>query len=258
MTTATPTKPESLLPREKTPPRKGIDGKKLLLYGFPKVGKSTLASQFSDRTLFLATDPGQDALEVFKVDVGSWQEFLSVGKELANLPADGRYDWIVVDTIDTLARYCRDHVMGGLAKSENMDPDGYVHPSDFPYGKGWDSVSEEFRLRIARLCSVGSGVIFISHVKESVKKTRTGLEISTLASDIGNKGMRQWLVGFVDFIVFAQVLETPEGERHVLHLKPSENFEAGARVPDDKREALPAQIPMSAEGLRDTLAEVLA
>lgn len=255
MTTATV---PSLLPTEKAPPRKGIDGKKMLLYGPPKVGKSTFAAQLTEAPLFLATDPGQDALEVFRVPITSWADFLAVGKELKDRRPDIGFDLIVVDTIDTLARLCRDHVMQGLVEAAGMRKDRFVHPSDFEYGKGWDAVAEEFRLRIAGLCALGVGVLFISHVKQSVQKTRTGVEIDVVAPDVGQKGMRQWLLGFVDFVLFAHVIATKDGDEHVLQLKPTQQAEAGGRIPEEHRAGLPERISLNAVELRETLEKAFA
>jgi hypothetical protein len=255
--TATETPPQtSPLPTTKTPPRKGMDGKTLLLFGPYKVGKSTLAAHLSESPLFLATEPGQDALDIYRQPINSWQDFLDVGKALVNGGDKWPFDRLVVDTVDELARLCAEHVLAGMAKSEGFAKDAFVHASDFEYGKGWDAVAQEFRLRVAKLCNLGLGVVFISHEKESTVKTRTGLEITKLAPDVGSKGMRKWLLGFVDFIVHAEMLQTTEGEQRVLRLKPSEQVEAGGRVPEGRD--VPDLIPLSAKDLKATLEKALA
>jgi hypothetical protein len=254
MTAATAEAPATLLPQEKSPPRPGFEGKKLLLYGAYKVGKTTLAAELSDRALFLSTEPGQDALEVFKVPVRSWRDFRQVGGELAS--TEHPYDLLVVDTVDELARLCVEDVIGSMAQSAGFDSKKFHHASDFDYGKGWDAIAQEFRLRVGKLCNLGIGVVFISHEKESVQKTRTGLEITKLSPDVGQKGMRKWLLGFVDFVVHASVIQTTEGEQRVLRLKPSETAEAGGRVPPGRE--VPETIELSAATLKATLDEALA
>ena len=57
-----------LLPAAKTAVRLGLQHLALLLYGPSKVGKSTWCSQIPD-ALFIATEPGLAALEVFQVPV---------------------------------------------------------------------------------------------------------------------------------------------------------------------------------------------
>lgn len=224
-----------------------IHNSKLLIYGPPKVGKTTLAAQLDpDHTLFLATEPGQDALEVYRQPIRSWEEFLTTGRELMK----GEHDFklLVVDTVDELARLCAEHVVTGLAG----DRKGFTHASDFEYGKAWDAISQEFRLRVAKLCNLGLGVMFISHVKEAMVKTRTGAEISKLAPDVGQKGMRKWLLGFVDLVAYAHVIQTSDGEQRVLQLQPTENVEAGGRFPQGAP-TMPALIPLDADDLKGAL-----
>jgi hypothetical protein len=163
---------------------------------------------------------------------------------------------LVIDTVDELARLCTEHVVAGLAASESLDTKKFIHTSDFDWGKGYDAVAQEFRLRVAKLCNLGLGVVFISHEKEQPIKTRTGLEITKVAPDVGSKGMRKWLLGFVDFIAHAEMLQTTEGEQHVLRLKPSETVEAGGRVPQGRE--VPDLIPLTAEALKATLDKALA
>jgi hypothetical protein len=224
---------QSLLPAEKTAPTLSPETAKVLLYGPPKIGKSTLTSGINpEHTLFVATEPGLDALSVFKVDCNSWERFREIGAELANTKHD--FKLIVVDTVDELQRMCADHVIQGLNAGLRTPKQGFVHASDFDYGKGWSAVTEEFRLRVARLCSLGLGVMFVSHTKESTIKDRTGAELTKSAPNVGDKGSRQWLLGFVDFILFASTVPGDEGEVRVLRTHPTELFEAGGRytLPD--------------------------
>lgn len=59
-----------LLPTEKKQPKQKLEDYSILLYGQPKIGKSTFCSQM-DMPLFLATEPGLEALSV-------WGEFESI------------------------------------------------------------------------------------------------------------------------------------------------------------------------------------
>lgn len=244
------------LPTAKTEPRKGFDGRKLLIYGPYKSGKTTLASGLTDNPLFLATEPGQDALSVYRQPIGSWQDFLNVAASLRDGLDVWPFDLLVIDTVDELARLCAEHVIAGMAKSAGFDGKAFHHASDFEYGKGWDAVSQEFRLKVAKLCNLGFGVVFISHEKESVIKTRTGAEITKVGPDVAQKGMRKWLLGFVDVIAHSAVIDTKDGKEHVLQLQPTETMEAGARVQPGGE--LPAQVPLTADALRATLEKALA
>jgi hypothetical protein len=185
--------------------------------------------------------------------VRSWEEFLLIANLLVEdlqKPEDERiydYNLIVVDTIDELARMCAEYVIAGMSAGRK----GFVHASDFDYGKGWDAIASEFRLKIANLTRLGLGVLFISHVKEGVVKTRTGKEITKLSPDVGQKGMRNWLLGYVEAIVFADIVETKEGEKRILQWTPSETVELGGRFPEGTE--LPDTTDLSASEFRRVL-----
>lgn len=248
VTEITTTKPTSILPTEKTAGSgPSIYTSKVLVYGEKKIGKSTLAAELDpDHTIFLSTEPGQDALSIFNVRIKTWEEFLLAGAELSK--GEHPYKIIVIDTVDELARLCMEYVIAGMTPPGRK---GFVHASDFEWGKGWDAVAQEFRLRVAKLSNLGYGVVFISHVKESPVKTRTGAEITKLGPDVGMKGMRKWLLGFVDVIAYAHVIQTGDGKQHVLQLQPTETVEAGMRAP--RGVEVPALIPLSAQDLKAVL-----
>ena len=227
------------LPTAKTPPRPGIESKKILIAGAPKIGKSTLAAGLDpDHNLFIATEPGLDANEVFQEPCGSWLKFRKIGEELAETKHP--FTIVTVDTVDELARMCAEHVIGDMAKTSGKT--GYVHPSDFDYGKGWQAVTDEFRLRVAKLCNLGLGVVFLSHLKESTVKTKVG-EQTVFSPEVGAKGSREWLLGFVDYIFFCAL----DGDDRVIRTQPSELFPVtGGRT----LRPIPDPLPMDATVLR--------
>jgi hypothetical protein len=152
---------------------------------------------------------------------------------------------VVVDTVDELTRMCVEYVLGELNTREKNPRQGFLHASDFEYGKGWDAVTEEFRLRNARLCSLGMGVVYVSHAKEGTVKGRTGEELTTYQPKIGQRGSRDWLVGFVDYILLARA----EGDERVLRTRPTEQYEAKSR----RQGELPDPLPLDAQKLREAL-----
>lgn len=229
--------PESFLPTEKSSAKIGLGSLKMLLFGPPKVGKSTFASELAnEHTLFLDTEGGLQAIDAFKLRIADWPTFIHAIEELRK---SDKFRLIVVDTVDTLARVCADHVLQGLSGGVRNT---FVHASDFDYGKGWDAIAEEFRVRIGQLAGLDRGVILISHTKESMVTLPNGLQQLKLAPDVGQRGMRKWLLGFVDLIGYAHIRHTESGEQRVLQLQPSETIEAGGRTPRDH--ALPEAIPL--------------
>ena len=219
------------LPTEKSTPTLGAQTAKVLLYGPPKIGKTTLAATIDpEHTLFVATEPGHGALEIFKVDVRNWSDFRTIGPELHG--EDHPFKMLVVDTVDELAKMCQDQVMRDLK---------ITHPSDLDFGKGWEALATEFKLRVGALASLGLGVWFISHSKEVEVKQRVG-SLTVHQPTIGG-AIRKFLVGFCDHVFFAESRQFEDGERRILHTRPSETIEAGSRVSEHLPEYLPLNGP---------------
>lgn len=249
------------LPTEKNTPGQTPLNKKMLVYAEPKVGKSTMVSKLFPDAIFIAADPtGLEELPVFRVPfdrpVKDWVEFRKIGAEIAQLREQEGfpYEAIVIDTIDELSRLCTEHVLSQLPGGP--DAKTFKHASDWEYGKAWNAISEEFRIRVAKICSLGLPVVFISHakIKPVTKKTRTGVkyEVVVATPDIGSGGLRDWLLKFVDYIFYAEVIHEDGEERRVIRTTPSESYLAGARQPEG-RTPIDATLPLDGARLRQAL-----
>ncbi len=150
------------LPTAKSKPTLDLATKSILLYGSPKAGKSTFASQFPG-AIFFECEPGLNSLEVSKIPTYTWPDFL----EACNLIAAGNhpFKFIVIDTVDNAFKYCTDFINAKY----NVEYEG-----DLPHGKGWAFVENEWHRVMTKLCSRGYGVILISHAV-SKENERTGI-----------------------------------------------------------------------------------
>jgi hypothetical protein len=258
----TPTRPKEdmPLPTSKTKPIAGLASRNILIFGDPKTGKTTLAAGLRpESTLFIATEDGLSGLEAYAVRVNSWEEFLITCGELANAKDESKpFDTIVIDTVDELARMCADYVVQGLGVTAGMAPGAYLHASDFDFGKGWAAQTEQFRLKLAKLCGMGMAVVFLSHTKESTVKDRTGLESTKYSPDVGTKGMRNWLLGFVDLIAYTHREMSKDGKTvlYLTRFHGDPNVESGGRVGADDWGLLPEVVPTDPESLNNTFARI--
>lgn len=206
------------LPTEKTPPRLSSATAKVLLYGPPKIGKTTLAGTIHpDTTLILATEAGQGALEHYGVAIPSWDKF----RETVGLlqTQDHHYTTVVIDTVDLLYGLCSDAAMKEL---------GVMHPADLDWGKGWKAVIDKFRLAIGVIAAMDLGIWFISHAKDMEIKQRVGSVTKSVPSF--PPAARDFVSGFVDHIFYLTSVETPEGEVRAIKTDASEYWEAGSRA----------------------------
>ena len=130
---------------------------KLVLYGVEGIGKTSLAAQAPD-PLFIDTEGGTAHLDVRRLQKpASWEELLSLVKEVAATPDVCRT--LVIDTADWAEQMCIDHI---CAK--------YKQPGieSFGYGKGYTYLAEEFSRLLAACDDVilsGKNVIINAHAK---------------------------------------------------------------------------------------------
>ncbi len=239
------------LPTERSKPTTTLTDKVTLIYGAPKIGKSTFCAG-AEKALFLATEPGLSHLEVYQTPVGNWNDFL----EACSLIHAGEHDYktIVIDTVDNLFKFCREYVL----KKHNMQ-----HEQDQDWGKGYDLVNTEFFRRLNALSLLPYGLILVSHAQDKEVKTRTGKTkkiVPTLPS-----GALRIVTGMADFILYADMEEVLSDDqtqitefRRVLRTKPSTLYEAGGRYAAGQS-ALPDTLPLDwaafAEALQATAAE---
>ncbi len=219
-----------MLPTTKTKPKSSLSDLTALVYGPSKIGKSTWCSH-ADKAIFLATEPGLNALEVFQSPITCWEDLLQACAELA----DGKHGFktVVVDTVDILYRMCSDHICQKF-KIE--------HESDLGYGKGYALINNEFQRVLTKLAFLPMGLIMISHSQEREIETRTGKK-TRIVPTLPDKA-RKLVTGLVDLVLFCD-LETKkdtEGKathQRVMRTKPSPNYDAG-----DRTGRLPEIIPL--------------
>jgi predicted AAA+ superfamily ATPase len=106
------------------------DPKNLILYGVPKVGKTTLLAQLEDN-LIIDTEKGSGYVDALKVEATTLEEIVDICKSVRE--AGNPYKFATIDTISTLEDMC-----SGLAlkryKKDNPDYEGTL--LDIPYGGG--------------------------------------------------------------------------------------------------------------------------
>ena len=240
-----------LLPEIKSAPTQDPCKLTYLIYGAPKIGKTTFCSQLPD-VLFLDTEEGTRLQNVFKTDIKNWESFLRVVEEICQLPVKHKFKNIVIDTTEKLAGHCINYGCAQL---------GIKHPTEAAYGKSYDIIKKEFERPIVRLQQSGLGIWFITH--EEVKKIEAAIgkdydyhqpKLPGFLSNI--------ILSLCDFILFAsseQVLQTVDGkssvvDKRVFHTKPSKEWVAGDRLVNAP---LPKDLPLNTAEFLAVLASSL-
>ena len=200
------------------------------IYGAPKTGKTTLASQMPGAIL-LAFEKGYNALPgVMAQDITSWGEMKQVFRELKKPAVKEKFHSIVVDTIDIAADMCQKYI---------CDQNGITTLGELGFGKGWTFFKNEFSLIFRGLTQLGYAVVFIGHDKE-------------VMDDAGNRTIRPALPnstrtiisGMSDIIGYAhQSKECKEGSLLTIRCE-DDSIECGGRF-----KYIKAEFPMSYDNL---------
>lgn len=231
-----------------------LTGKMIWLYGEPKIGKTTFASEIGE-SWFLATEKGQDFVKVREpTQIESWSQFktivASLYKQRPTHFGDGRpIEWIVIDTVDKLFKYCNDHVCKEI---------GIEDPSELAMGKAWAKLRNEFHRVMNALRTLPYGLLCISHETRR-EQTIRNVKSFRIQPNVGASGY-DWLLGGSDIIVRAFSQDRPEKvngkangrwvNERVMQLHPNAAVVAGGRM----SQHLPPTMTLSAKLLLDAVA----
>ena len=135
--------------------RKAISSnpKIMLLYGAPKVGKTTTLSQL-DNCLIVDTEQGSHMIDGTIAECRSRQDLISLLEELIDIKT--QYKYIALDTIDNIA----DWAEYSVCEEENVRA-----VQDLPFGKGFGLVRQKVMNTIDAFSRITDHLIIIGHRK---------------------------------------------------------------------------------------------
>lgn len=137
------------------------------IYGEPKTGKTTLATQAGNALLF-AFERGYNALPgVYPVDVTSWGDTRALVRELKKKEVKEKFQTVIFDTVDIAGTLCEKYICA----QNSVDKIGEI-----PYGQGWTMMKKEFEEVLRTITQLGYALFLISHEKDKVFKRKDGTE----------------------------------------------------------------------------------
>lgn len=221
-----------MLPKEKSNPQFDFSREKILLYGDPKIGKTSLVAAIPEevaRILFIATEDGHSKVSAYVHRVKSWTEFDRVIKELeTGIP---QFNMVCVDTIEGLWY---------LYLEDFLKTHGAAHEGDVGggYGKGYAMLTRGFVQAFFGLQRINAGWIFISHARLTPIEQEQGhrdFYEATLPVD-KNHQIRDSINGLCDYILFFTTGTTTENgvttsNCRMLRTNGTREYIAGARWP---------------------------
>ena len=211
------------------------------IYGAPKCGKTTLATQM-DKPVLLAFEPGYHALPgVMVQDVTSWTEMKQAYRQLKDPRVQEMYRCVIIDTIDIAADRCKKYI---------CNQNGIEDLGDLGYGKGWTKFKEEFNEVFRGLTQLGYAVFFIGHEKLEVVDNPDGTKTTKIRPQLSNS-TKTVIAGMADIYGYAH--QKAAGEMSVLTLRDGSGImECGCRF-----KYMPTEIVMNYKNLVNALNEAI-
>ena len=161
--------------------------KNMVIYGPPKIGKTTALSQLDD-CLIIDLEDGSDMVDALKVQVNDLSELTEVGKAIMK---DGKpYKYIAIDTITKLEEWCEEdakriYMATPMGKNfEQKNPGASV--LSLPNGAGYLYLRIAYKKWIDRLNKLADHVRLVGHLKDKMLEKK-GKEVAAKDLDLTGK-----------------------------------------------------------------------
>ena len=161
--------------------------KNMIIYGAPKIGKTTVLSELKD-CLIIDLEDGSDMVDALKIKVNSLKELGDLGKEI--IKQKRPYKYIAIDTISKLEEWCESeakviYMQTPMGKTfEQKNPGASV--LSLPNGAGYLYLRIAYKKWIDRLNTLADHVILVGHLKDKMLEKK-GKEVAVKDLDLTGK-----------------------------------------------------------------------
>lgn len=204
-----------ILPTEKKLAVKSFEKTKTLIYGEPKIGKSTFCAEFPD-ALFLATENGLNHLETYNVPIKTFEE---IEEACSLIIKDNRFQTVIIDTVDNLFQIVRRKALDKMGIETEMDA------SENKCGSVYKPINDLFFYILSlfeKINEEGKGVVFVSHSKLDLK----GKTVCSMPEK-----PQKLLNAFVDNILYFGNFMADDGKEYrCIYTAPTTEYMAGCRT----------------------------
>ena len=188
----------------------------LLLYGAPKVGKTTMLSQLDD-CLIIDTEKGSRMIEGYIQEVNNRDELIETLIAIKE-SKDVKYKYIAIDTIDKVAEWAERRV---------CEEEGVNSIADLAFGKGYGLVREKVAKTISHFKEVAEHLIIIGHRKVAYAVTEGNPIVIPESLDLTGK-LKNVIMAGCDAIGYVY---RDDKENLMVSFKANDSIEAGSRCP---------------------------
>lgn len=163
------------------------DPKLMLLYGPPKVGKTTILAALPN-CLIIDTEDGSDYVSAMKIKVTKFEELREACAEIVK--AGRPYDFVALDTITRVEDWCE-------SRATQMYKETVIGKSfsgktvlELPQGAGYFWLRRAFDEVLAMIIPTAKKVILVGHLREKFiggKDAKLDVTVSTKDLDLTGK-----------------------------------------------------------------------
>lgn len=165
-------------------PAETQDPKYLILFGLPKVGKTTILSTL-ENNLILDMENGSTYVDALKIKINSLKELKETVKAIKE--AGKPYKYITIDTITAVEEMAKPLAITLYQNSPMFSPK-YADVKDvtqLPNGSGWSFLRQGVEMLVDLVASATDNLIICGHVKDTALSE--GVEGSVKDLDLGGK-----------------------------------------------------------------------
>jgi len=169
---------------DKPSPATTVNPKILVIYGPPKVGKTTILSKLNN-CIISDLEKGTDYLEALKIQYDNYDDF-ERGCNLMKLQNPRKYKYHAVDTVDKVEEWSeriatkdyKDSVVGKNWKGFSV--------LELPNGGGYMWLRNAFHKVITNICLTAPHIILVGHIRDKSLE-KDGKEVSSKDLDLTGK-----------------------------------------------------------------------
>lgn len=209
-----------MLPKEKNKIKRK-NPKILLLYGKPKIGKTTILAGL-DNNLIIDLEQGTHFVESLSVEVSSLSELKQVTDEIKE--AGRPYNYITIDTVTVL----QEMVLGYAGSLYKQTVQGKHWQGDnvlkLPNGGGYMYLQEAFFNVLNDVSQLAENIILVGHLKDKLIN-KTGEELSSSEIDLIGK-IKSLLSAKADAVGYVY----RKDNQNLINFKPSDEIVCGTRI----------------------------
>lgn len=209
----------NILDLQPTAISKDLKGKYICIYSKPKLGKTTMASQFPNN-LLAAFEMGYNALGgIIAAPIVKWTEFKDLVSQLRKEEAKQRFKTISIDTVAIAWEKCEEYI---------CQQNSVTSIGDIPWGKGYDLCKKEFANTFRTITMLGYGLVFIAHEEVKTIKNEKGEDVEVIAPSIPKRAY-EIVNAMVDIIGYIAEKDVDGKQQRVMYTRATPTLVAGSR-----------------------------